>query len=173
MPWSNQNGGGGSGGPWGNGGGGRNGGPWGQGPQKSGPNPPDLEDMIRKGQERLRQAFPGGGGSGGGSLGAKGIGLLALGAVAVWMLTGFYSVKEGELALNCCSQTSAVSGSGLNYNFPTLLAAPKSSMWSRIREINIGARQFSSSRGTRVRTCPKKADADGDENIIDVDFKVQ
>ncbi len=48
MPWSNQNGGGNGGGPWG--GGGKNGGPWGQGPQGSGPNPPDLEEMIRKGQ---------------------------------------------------------------------------------------------------------------------------
>src|ERR1700752_4917858 len=57
MPWSNQ-----TGGPWG--GGGDKGGPWGQGPsgQRGGSGgPPDLEEIIRRGQDRLRQALPGGG----------------------------------------------------------------------------------------------------------------
>ena len=60
MPWNNQSGGG--GGPWG--GGGNSGGPWGQGPRgPSGPqgSPPDLEDIIRRGQDRLRRVLPGGG----------------------------------------------------------------------------------------------------------------
>ncbi|MEP6566757.1 MAG: protease modulator HflK N-terminal domain-containing protein, partial [Mesorhizobium sp.] len=61
MPWNDKSGGG--GGPWG-GGGGNNQGPWGQGPKgPSGPqgSPPDLEDIIRRGQDRLRRALPGGG----------------------------------------------------------------------------------------------------------------
>ena len=60
MPWKNQSGG---GGPWGGGGNG-GGGPWGQGPRgPSGPQgtPPDLEDIIRRGQDRLKNALPGGG----------------------------------------------------------------------------------------------------------------
>ena len=60
MPWNNQSGGG--GGPWG--GGGNSGGPWGQGPRgPSGPqgSPPDLEDIIRRGQDRLKRVLPGGG----------------------------------------------------------------------------------------------------------------
>ena len=58
MPWNNQ-----SGGPWG--GGGNNGGPWGQGPKPGGPRntPPDLEDLLRRGQDRLKSALPGGGGA--------------------------------------------------------------------------------------------------------------
>ena len=53
MPWNDKSGG---GGPWGGGGNG-GGGPWGQGP--SGPrgpqgSPPDLEDIIRRGQDRLK-----------------------------------------------------------------------------------------------------------------------
>ena len=60
MPWQNNNGGG-----WKSGGGG--GGPWGQGPQ--GPwgggqggnqNQPDIEEMIKRGQDRLKNAMPGG-----------------------------------------------------------------------------------------------------------------
>jgi modulator of FtsH protease HflK len=57
MPWSNQTG----GGPWGGGGGNNSGGggPWGQRPRgPGGPQgtPPDLEDIIRRGQDRLRRA---------------------------------------------------------------------------------------------------------------------
>ncbi len=64
MPW-NSEGGGGNQGPWGQG-------PWGQGggPRRPnqgggggrGPNPPDLDDLIRKGQDRLKQVLPSGGG---------------------------------------------------------------------------------------------------------------
>ena len=45
MPWNNQNGG-------GRNGGGR--GPWGNGPSHGG-SPPDLEELLKRSQERLRQ----------------------------------------------------------------------------------------------------------------------
>ena len=56
MPWSNQSGGGGNGGGWKGGGGG--GGPWGQGP---GSQPPDLEEMLKRRQDRMKQVMYGGG----------------------------------------------------------------------------------------------------------------
>nr|WP_321456352.1 FtsH protease activity modulator HflK [uncultured Cohaesibacter sp.] len=175
MPWNNQNGG--NGGPWGGGGGGRNGGPWGQGPQNQGPNPPDLEEMIRKGQERLKQVFPGGGGgAGGGSLGLKGIGLLALGAVAIWMATGFYTVKEGELGVELLlGKPIAVSTSGLNYNLPYPIGRAETVNVDQIRDVTIGSREFSNQRGSVTkRDVPEESlMLTGDENIIDVDFKVQ
>ena len=173
MPWSNQNGGGG-GGPWGSGG--NNGGPWGQGPQKQGPNPPDLEEMIRKGQERLKQAFPGGGGGGGrGSLGAKGIGLLGLGAVVIWMLTGFYTVKQEELGVELLlGQAVGVSSPGLNYNFPYPIGRVDLVNVTQIRDITIGSREFASRGSVRRQDVPEESlMLTGDENIIDVDFKVQ
>ena len=57
MPWnSNNNQGGGpwkpSNGPWGQGPGGNNGG---------GQTPPDLEELLRRGQDKLRQVLPSGG----------------------------------------------------------------------------------------------------------------
>jgi membrane protease subunit HflK len=62
MPWNTQ-GGGGNRGPWGQG-------PWDQGPQRppGGPRgggnlPPDLDDLIRKGQDRLKNVLPAGRGS--------------------------------------------------------------------------------------------------------------
>lgn len=74
MPWSSQ---GGSGGTGGNGGGRKGGGgPWGQGPWGppgggGGKEPPDLDEILRRGQDRMRQVMRGGGGngSGGGSFG--------------------------------------------------------------------------------------------------------
>ncbi len=49
MPWNNQTGGGRPGG------GSR--GPWGNGPVGGGPRP-DLEELLKRGQERLRRALP-------------------------------------------------------------------------------------------------------------------
>lgn len=62
MPWNTEGGGGGNqGGPWGQG-------PWGQGPRRPngggggrGPTPPDLDELIRRGQDKLKQVIPGGG----------------------------------------------------------------------------------------------------------------
>ncbi len=59
MPWSKDGGGGGKG-PWGQG-------PWGQGPGgpsggNRGPTPPDLDELIRKGQDSLKNILPGGAG---------------------------------------------------------------------------------------------------------------
>ena len=72
MPWSNQGGGGGTGG---NGGGRKGGGRGARGRGAlgggGGKEPPDLDEILRRGQDRMRQVMRGGGGngSGGGSFG--------------------------------------------------------------------------------------------------------
>src|SRR5579871_5615730 len=85
MPWSNQGG----GGPWGSGGKG----PWGSGPQSSGPTPPDLEEWLRRSQDRLRTVLPGGG------LGGRGLVLVFLAAVALWGFSGLFRVEPDELGV--------------------------------------------------------------------------
>src|SRR5579871_6778444 len=83
----------GSGGPWGGGGGQ---GPWGRGPNKSGgPTPPDLDELLRKGQERLRRFWPGGPGGGQGRFVLLGIVVI----VVIWIITGFYTVAPDELGV--------------------------------------------------------------------------
>ncbi len=79
MPWKQQGGG---GGPWGGGGGGGQG-PWGRG---GGASAPDFEDMLRKGQDRIKRFIPGGFSSG------KGVVLIVVGVIALWLLSGFYRV---------------------------------------------------------------------------------
>jgi len=56
MPWNNQGGQGGGGGPWGQGGGGNGGGPWGQG--GGGQPPQDVDAVIRQFGEAWRRMMP-------------------------------------------------------------------------------------------------------------------
>ena len=92
MPWSSQGGGSGSG-PWGRspGGGGRRGG----GGQ---PPPPDLEEMLRRSQDRFRRWMPG-------LRGGAGLILLLLVVIGIWLLTGFYRVEPDEQG-SCCAGAS-------------------------------------------------------------------
>src|SRR5690606_41703621 len=83
MPWSNQ---GGNDGGWQGGGGNR--GPWGQGP--GGQQPPNLEDIIKKGQDRLKDVIPGGGG------GKLGIIIRLLVLLVAWLVSGFYTGETAE-----------------------------------------------------------------------------
>ena len=112
MPWSNQSGGGSGGGPWGQRGpGGKS--PWGNGPQGGG-TPPDLEDILRRGQDRIRDLMPGGG-----SMGGRGAVVLLLGVFAIWLLTGFYTVRPNEIGINMTFGAYTRScGEGLRYNWP-------------------------------------------------------
>jgi membrane protease subunit HflK len=163
MPWTNQGGGG--GGPWGSGGKG----PWGSGPQSSGPKPPDLEEMLRRGQDRLRSFLPGG------SLGNRGFVLLALAAVVLWGLSGFFKVEPDELGvvLRFGKEVREVQP-GLNYHLPYPIETALTPKALRINKIDIGMREIDNGRGgTATRSVPQESlMLTGDENIVDVDFSV-
>ena len=72
--------------------------PWGQ---RSGGNqePPDLDEVIRKLQQKFAGLFGGGSGSksggDGGGLSFGGMGLAAGVAFVIWLLSGFYIIEEG------------------------------------------------------------------------------
>lgn len=161
MSWKNQ-----SGGPWG-GGGPR--GPWGSGPQSSGPNPPDLEDLIRRGQDRLRTILPGGFGS------TKGI-IVVVALVAVaWLLSGFYRVQPDEQGVVLrFGKFVATSNPGLNYHMPYPIETVLTPKVTRVNRIDIGIRSGDDPRrGSAMRDVPEESlMLTGDENIVDVDFAV-
>ena len=79
------------------------GGPWGGGPQRpggggGGNRPPDLEDILRKGSDRLKNAIPGGGGTGGAPSSLLwGIGGILL--IIFWAYSSFYTLDNGILQL--------------------------------------------------------------------------
>ncbi|NCZ63806.1 MAG: FtsH protease activity modulator HflK [Cellvibrionales bacterium] len=88
---------------WNEPGGGNNGprDPWGGNNQ----GPPDLDEALKKLQQRLGGFFGGRGTGGGGSAGAGGglsgalLGVVAAGAITVWALMGFYQLDEQERAI--------------------------------------------------------------------------
>ncbi|MBA8818862.1 HflK protein [Ochrobactrum sp. P6BS-III] len=169
MPWSNQNGG---GGPWGGGGGdnnnnnNNNNGPWGQGPKGprgGGQNtPPDLEDILRKGQDRLKQVFPGSGGRSGGN---RPIYLL-IGAALLgfWVFQSVYTVQPDELAveLRFGKPKDEVSEPGLHFHWWPIETYEKAQIVEK--QINIGA------QGSRTAT--QGLMLTGDQNIVNVQFSV-
>jgi membrane protease subunit HflK len=166
MPWSNQGGGG--GGPWGSGSGGK--GPWGSGPQSSGPKPPDLEEILRRGQDKLRAFLPGG------NLGSKGFAILGLAALALWGFSGFFRVEPDELGvvLRFGQEVREVQP-GLNYHLPYPVETVLTPKALRVNKIDIGMRVVDDIRrgGTTTRDVPEESlMLTGDENIVDVDFSV-
>jgi membrane protease subunit HflK len=78
------------------GGGGKD--PWGSGPNNAGP--PDLDEIVRKLQERVSGLLGGGKGGGGGGGGAdiskRTIGIIAAVLVIAWLFTGIYIVDPAE-----------------------------------------------------------------------------
>jgi modulator of FtsH protease HflK len=166
MPWSNQ-GGGGGGGPWGSGSGGGKG-PWSSGPQSGGPTPPDLEEMLRRGQDKLRSFLPGG------NLGGRGIAVLALVAIALWGLSGIFQVTPDELGVVMrFGKEAREVEPGLNYHLPYPIETALTPKALRVNKIDIGMRAVDDGRRSTTRDVPEESlMLTGDENIVDVDFSV-
>jgi membrane protease subunit HflK len=173
MPWSNQSGGGSNGGgPWGQrggSGGGGGGGPWGGGSGGGNSGPPDLEDILRRSQDRLRNMMPGG------NLGGRGLifGLLAL--IVVWLLTGWYIVRPNEVGLNLrFGKFIGKTGEGLNYNWPYPIGSVIKPQVTNVITTEVGFRTVESVRTTRQSDVGEESlMLTGDENIVDIDVIVQ
>ena len=159
MPWSNQSGG---GGPWGGGGGNGGGGPWGQGPRgPGGPGgtPPDLEDIIRRGQDRLKNALPGGG-----QASPAMLGLIAIVLAVLWLFQAIYTVQPDELAveLRFGQPKDEVSEPGLHFHLWPIETVERATVAERL--INVGE--------ARGGNAPTGLMLSGDQNIVDVRFSV-
>src|SRR6516164_2988147 len=169
MPWSNQ-----GGGPWGpgggaGGGGGGSKGPWGSGPQQSGPTPPDLEEFLRRSQDKLRTVLPGG------NLGGKGLALIVLAAIVIWGLSGFFRVDPDELGVVLrFGKYVRDAKPGLNYHLPYPIESVLTPKVTRVNGIDIGMRVVEGlDRGTTMRDVPEESlMLTGDENIVDVNFSI-
>lgn len=174
MPWKQQGGGG--GGPWGGGGGGQ--GPWGGRPPGGGSGgggggmsgPPDIEELIRKGQDRFRRMMPGGFG------GARGvIAIVVLGAF-FWLMSGLYRVQPGERGIELMfGQYINTTQPGLNFWFPWPIGSVARPNVEKTNQINIGFRTLGASGHTdNIRDVSEESlMLTGDQNIIDIDFVVQ
>jgi membrane protease subunit HflK len=159
MAWNNQ------GGPWG--GGGKS--PWGRGTGPSGGGggnrPPDFEEMLRRGQDRMKSVLPGGLGS------WRGVGLIILAVIVLWGATGFYVVNPGEIGVNTVfgvykSQTEP----GLHWNPPTPIGKVYTPNVSYLNSTYIG---FRGTADVGSDVPEESLMLTKDENIIDIKAVVQ
>jgi len=147
--------------------------PWGNRPTGGGSNqtPPDLDEVIKRLQERFGGIFGGKGGSGDGP--GKGM-LTGIAAVAIllWVMTGLYVVAADEEAVVLrFGQHTDTKGPGLNWHFPYPIESVEKLPVTRVQRLAIGFRDFGEGR---VRKVPQESlMLTRDENIVDISFIVQ
>jgi membrane protease subunit HflK len=167
-----------NGGPWG--GGGNNGGDdkrggGGKRPGQDGPQIPELEEIVKKGQEQLRVLMGGGRGRGSNGSGGQGgqpggpaltkgtIGLGLLAAAVVWSFASFYTVKPEEQSVELfLGKYSQTGNPGLNFA-PWPVVTKEVVIVTRERTVDIGVGNRGGDAGLMLT---------GDENIVDIDFQV-
>ena len=163
MPWQNNGGG---NGPWGTRGGGGGGGPWGRGGGSGGPQGPDLEDLIRKGQDNIKRMMPGGFSN------SRGIAILVFIAIIGWLATGFYRVEPGEQGVALVfGKHVASTDPGLRWNFPAPIGQVFKPNVRLVNRVEVGFQSMG--RNDQLRNKPQESlMLTGDENIIDIQFTV-
>jgi membrane protease subunit HflK len=170
-----------NGGPWG--GGGNNGGGGddqrgqnGGGRRPNDPQIPEIDQIVKKGQEQLRVLMggrggggrgngPGGNGGGGGPQLTRGtIGLGALVLVVLWGLASFYTVRPEEQSVELfLGEYSQTGNPGLNFApWPFVTAEVLPVTREQTEDIGVSTNSRSES-GLMLTT---------DENIVDIDFQV-
>jgi membrane protease subunit HflK len=161
MPWNNQGGG------W-QGGGGQ--GPWGGRPG-GGQQPPDLEELLRRSQEKVKKIFPGGGGGLGGN--RRALVAVPLILVAVWLASGFYRVQPDEQGVVLrFGEWIKTTQPGLNWHLPAPIETVFTPKVTRSNRVEIGFRSAAElSRNASAREVGNESlMLTGDENIVDINF---
>jgi membrane protease subunit HflK len=152
-------------------GGGNNGGPWGQGPRNNGPSAPDLEDLLRRSQDRLKRVLPGRGGG-------RGINPLALIAIIVVVIAvlGYnfftFRVEANEVGIVLrFGEVNRTATPGLNFRLPYPIESVYTPPVTTVNRVTVG--QAETGGGSEGRDIPEESlMLTGDENIIDIDFTV-
>ncbi|MEM1086195.1 MAG: FtsH protease activity modulator HflK [Pseudomonadota bacterium] len=177
MPWNDNSDGGSkptasNNSPWGSGGGnggnGNGGSPWNRpggsgGGKGGGSGGPDLEEQMRRMQERFSRRGKGGGGGGpkAPNIGPGGFILLGVVALIAWLSTGIVIVDEGErAAVFRFGQYQKNFPPGFHVHLPTPIETHEILPSERQQETQIGANDNESLMLT------------GDENIVDIEFRV-
>ncbi|SIT82421.1 FtsH protease activity modulator HflK [Pontibaca methylaminivorans] len=139
------------------------------------PHPPEIEELMRRGQDRLRVLMGGRGGNGGlpgGGSGGGGfvphfsrgtIAIAALVAAGIWAFASFYTVKPEEQSVELfLGRYSGIGEPGLNFA-PWPVTTYEVVNVTSERTENIGSERTSDTSGLMLTT---------DANIVDIDFQV-
>ncbi|TYB87614.1 FtsH protease activity modulator HflK [Oceaniovalibus sp. ACAM 378] len=142
-----------------------------------GPQMPEIDELMKKGQEHLRVLMGGrggrrnnGGGSGDGSGGGPAmtrgtVGIAALAVIGLWAFSSFYTVKPEEQSVELfLGKYSSTGGPGLNFApWPLVTAEVLPVTREQTIPIGVGGAGGRNSEGLMLTT---------DENIVDIDFEV-
>jgi membrane protease subunit HflK len=148
----------------------KGGGPWGpppggnepRRPQPPGGGPNDIETLLRKGQERLGQLFPGNGNGRIALLIAVGIAIVI---VLSWLASGIYRVDPNEVAvIQRFGAFARTETGGLHYHLPQPIEAVTLVDVTNQHVTEVGTRNSRSSDAGIMLT--------GDSNIVEVNFVV-
>ena len=137
---------------------GKNENPWQRKPDQG---PPDLDEVLRRFQKKLRALFGGGprpiGGSGDGRDRAFGIGYVVAGLLVVWAITGFYQNDQAERSvITRFGKYVGTTAEGINWRMP----------WPIDRRQVVNVTEFVS-----FPTAPRMLTLD--EALVDIKLSVQ
>ena len=135
---------------------------------------PEIDQIVKKGQERLKVLMGGRGGSSGGNGSGKGgtpnfgkstISLIIVGVIVVWAFLSFYTVKPEEKSIELFFGEYYDTGeSGLNFApWPLITHEVLTVTRENTEDIGVGGRGGRQDEGLMLT---------GDENIVDIDFQV-
>lgn len=164
--------------PWGNdnrGGDDRKGqNPWGNGGNNNnrGGGEPDLDEILRKAQENLKDFIPGN------FQGGRLAGLILLAIIALWFASGFYIVSPGEHAVvqRFGAWNHTETSEGLKYHLPFPIENASLVKVNEIRRMNVGFTEMSSrsTSNSRITDIPDESlMLTADRNIVDLDMVIQ
>jgi len=150
--------------------------PWGSRKNTEQQGPPDLDEVVRKLQQRLRGLFGGKGpGAGGGEVKPSrfGLGALALIALIIWLLSGIYIIDPAERGVvQRFGKYVATTLPGPHWHMPYPIEAVEKVNVEQIRNVEIGFR--SDGLKQNVESVSREAlMLTQDENIVDVRFSIQ
>jgi membrane protease subunit HflK len=143
--------------------------PWGQGSGSGsggrGPQPPGIDELLKKAQDNLRQTLPDG------LFSPKGFLLLGLLIFVVWIGTGIYTVKPDEQGVVLrFGKWVETTGPGLHYHMPAPIEKVFTPKVTVINRIDIGFVPDTGSAASEYSH--ERSMLTGDENIVAVEFSV-
>ena len=138
---------------------------------RRGPTPPNIDEVVRKLQDKIKRFFPGGSASGGKPMI---LGLIIL--LVIWALSGLYRVLPDEQGVVLrFGKFVKTTQPGLNYHIPFPVESVLTPKVTKVNRMDIGFRSerdigFGSSG---VADVPEESlMLTGDENIVNIDFSV-
>lgn len=131
--------------------------PWNKGSEQG---PPDLDELLRNFQKRANSWFGkggGAGGKGGSSSSPRGLGVILLGLVGLWALTGFYKIDAQERGVVLrFGEYNRTAMPGLHWRVPWPIESVETVGVSQIDRVDYKTQMLTS-----------------DENIVAIEMTVQ